>query len=153
MAFWWRAAVTRLCLDADAAKLEGKLQAAGHGQHTLHLQLESLQIVSEFSYTTAADCPEQDPSRFCLEGSEDGVSWAVIYNSRSQDAFPQVTARCAETPRIALMLESGSEAESSCGLEWMAVQRLRELPSPLPKWADDLLARGPALGDRTRMAL
>lgn len=143
-----------LGVDVDAAKLERKLQAAGHGQQTLHLQLERVLTVSEFGYTTAAEFPEQDPSRFCLEGSEDGVSWAVIYNSRSQDAFPQVTARCSETPRLVLMLETGSEAESSCGLEWMAVQRLRELPPPLPSWADDLLARGgPALGDRTRMAL
>ena len=51
------------------------------------------QVVASWDWQTANDFPERDPTKWTLEGSNDGAAWTVIDDANARRAFPTTPAR------------------------------------------------------------
>ena len=51
------------------------------------------QTVASWDWQTANDSPERDPTKWTLEGSNDGGAWTVIDDANARRAFPTTSAR------------------------------------------------------------
>ena len=79
------------------------------------------QTVASWDWQTANDSPERDPTKWTLEGSNDGFTWTVLDNAHSSVAFSTTSARFTwQGPFIVAGRGGGGCADSIGGFTGLA---------------------------------